>query len=98
MTIGQEQDHYVTCACAWPIPPLLRRCNLIGCTHDSAWGQDYHVFCKYAKQEGFFFKYMKTSTLHTVRMFFFFINHVKNIMLSDYVFTEGVFFLRVVIT
>ena len=38
-----------------------------------------------------FFKYMKTSTLHTVRMFFFFINHVKNTMLSDYVFTEGVF-------
>jgi hypothetical protein len=36
-------------------------------------------------------KYMKTSTLHTVRMFFF-INHVKNTMLSDYVFTEGVFF------
>ena len=30
LPIGQEQDHYVTFACAWPIPPLLRRCNLIG--------------------------------------------------------------------
>ena len=30
------------------VAPLLKRCNHIGCTHDSAWGQDYHVLCAYA--------------------------------------------------
>ena len=40
---------------------------------------------------------MKTSNLHTVAMFFL-INHVKNTMVSNYVFTEGVFFQSCVIT
>ena len=44
MTFGQERHHYDPCALAWPIPPLLRRCNHIGFPHDSAWGKDYHAF------------------------------------------------------
>ena len=54
--------------------PLLKRCNRIGCTHDSALGQDYHVFCTYAM-----FVLVNTKIL-------------KNTMLSDSVFTEGVIF------
>ena len=28
--------------------PLLKKCNRIGCTHDSAWGQDYHAISSQA--------------------------------------------------
>ena len=53
VTFRHERHHYIPCACAWKIPPLLIRCNRIGCTHNLAWGQGYHVFCTYALQEGF---------------------------------------------
>ena len=54
MTFGEERHHYVPCACAWPIPALLSRCNHIVCKHDSAWGKDHHVSVHMLSKRVFF--------------------------------------------
>ena len=89
ITFGEERHHYVPCACAWPIPALLSRCNCIVCKHDLAWGQDHHVSVHMLSKKTFFSSW---KLAHFTLWKCFCNTTVKNTMLSDSVFTEGIIF------